>query len=269
MSRVSVGLLRVRLEHQGETLALPLFPNNLFMKFAASPYWVLLSLIGLLFSTGLFAQTSEEKKKLKFSCLYWEGAPPETLYYRQGKEFQPIEFKEGVRSEDFALKATPVFELYREVQEPKEDEPPYQLLSKATIPPNSKQVLFLVIPFETKKEVQYKVVAMDDSLTSFPRGTFRFANFTSELLMVKFAGKIKKIPSKDMVVMSCQAGKNGGFEPFILGDSKGKQIFGTRLFGQPSGRELIFISPPSKNGGTPRVKFISQLLAPPVPEGNQ
>ena len=66
----------------------------------------------------------------------------------------------------------------------------------------------------------------------------------------------------EMTVMNSGRIKNGGFMPFVINDTKGKRIFGTRLFGQPSGRELVFIIPPRQKGAMPRVKFVSQLLAP-------
>jgi hypothetical protein len=73
-----------------------------------------------------------------------------------------------------------------------------------------------------------------------------------------------------MTEMSCKPGKGGGFRPFIIGNAKGKQIFGTRLFGQPSGRELVFISPPlRRDSNSPRVKFVSQLIGKPVVKPSQ
>jgi hypothetical protein len=232
----------------------------------------------LILAGGLHAQEQPEtsgldargKKKPVFTCLYWEGLPKETLYYRVGEEFLSINFQDSIRSQEYPLKAMKSFQLYRDAKDPKDGVPPYDLLSTTAIPANSKQVLFLVIPFQKNAEISYQVVAMDDSLDAFPRGTFRFANFTRQTLLVKFAGEIKKIPASKMTEMSCKPGKGGGFRPFIIGNAKGKQIFGTRLFGQPSGRELVFISPPlRRDSNSPRVKFISQLIGKPVVKPSQ
>ena len=113
--------------------------------------------------------------------------------------------------------------------------------------------------------MHYRVFTMDDSLTAFPRGAFRFANFYKQVLYVKCGNTIKKIPPNQLTVVRAINQPRGGFVPFLIADDKGKKIFGTRIFGQPAGRELVFISPPEKRGGVPRVKFVSQLLAPPVP----
>lgn len=195
--------------------------------------------------------------------MYWEGAPAEDLFYREKETFRRLEFKEGTRSKNFSLKGTATFELYKEAVEPVEGEPPYDLLAKAKIPA-SKQVLFLVIPFEKEEGTEYKIVAMDDSLKVFPSGAFRFANFSSETLMVKCGETVRKIPAREMSVVKSENSSSGGFVPFVIGNAQGETVFGTRIFGQPSGRELIFISPPKKKGEMPRVKFVSQLVAPPV-----
>ena len=219
---------------------------------------------------GQQSEAPKAKPKRVFTCLYWEGLPQETLYYRMGEEFLPIEFNNSRRSMEYALKNMASFELYRDAEKPTEDKPPYDLLSKTSIPSGTNRVLFLVIPFDQDDSTTYKVVAMDDSLSAFPRGTFRFANFTNQTLLVKFAGDVEKIPASQMSVMSCKAGKAGGFRTFIIGTAQGKQIFGTKLFGQPSGRELVFISPPlRRDSNTPRVKFISQLIGAQPPAAQQ
>lgn len=244
-------------------------------KFALSMA-IIFSLLGL----GELAAQSDEgqagngpsvgKKGPQFTCLYWEGLPEEDLYYRLGEEFVLLQFSKEIRSRGFSLKGMSVFELYRDAQKPVEGKPPYDKLTQAKIPTGTSQVLFLVIPFNGEGKTTYRVVAMDDSLSAFPRGTFRFANFTSQALFVKFAGEVQKLPSSKMTVMSCKPGEAGGFRPFLIGDAKGRQVFGTRLFGQASGRELVFISPPERKGSKiPRVKFISQLIGKPVVKPSQ
>lgn len=219
----------------------------------------------------LAAQSENKDFRLKFTCLYWEGSPPEKLYYREGKAFHPLEFREGARSDPFTLKAMKTFEVYRDVKAPKEGQPPYQPVCSAKIPAGCKQALFLVLPIKFDREMRYKVFAMDDSVTSFPAGTFRFVNFTSQPFSVKLAEDVQTIPSGGVLGMSFKAGPNGGFRPFAINDAKGKPVYGTRLFGQPSGRELVFISPPAEPEGMPRVKYVSQLVAPdqpaPTPDG--
>lgn len=204
-------------------------------------------------------------EKLAFSCLYWEGKPKEPLFYRDGKSMVPLEFTQAARSRTFELSRTGSFELFRHQSEVLEGEPPYKQLASVGIPGGTGRILFLIIPFEGDAGLSYRVVAVDDSLKAFPRGSFQFANFTSGTLEAKFDGQAKKIPPGKLVVMNPGSKPEGGFVPFLIANTQGETLYGTRLFGQPHGRELVFITPSLKEGGAPRVKFISELLAPPPP----
>ena len=143
-------------------------------------------------------------------------------------------------------------------------------VAKSSIPQGTKKVMFLVIPFDGKtatSRTRYSIRAMDDSQNAFPKGSFRFVNFTKIPLQVVLSGKGKKLDSGSMTVMKCQPRKGGGFEPMLINNTGGKMLYGNRLFGQPSGRELVFIIPPRAKGTMPRVKFVAQLLPanPPAP----
>lgn len=204
-----------------------------------------------------------QRSTYKISCLYWEGKPSEVLYFKEGEHFRPLEFKQAQRSNEFSLQGMSNFELYREAAHPEPGKPPYELLSQCTIP-DAADILFVVIPYERKGALLYHVHAMDDTLASFPRGSFRFVNYTTDGIQVKCGAQTQKIAPLGLWSLSSIDSPTGGFVPFVLGDSDGATIYGTRIFGQPSGRELVFIIPPSQAGGTPRVKFISQLVAAPV-----
>ena len=225
----------------------------------------LFSILSLLILSGVCLAQVESgdapRSTYKISCLYWEGKPSEVLYFREGESFRPLEFKQAQRSKEFALQGTAQFELYRKVPQPEPGKLPYELLSQCTIP-NAADILFVVIPYERKGALLYHVHAMDDTLQSFPRGSFRFVNYTTDGIQVKCGEKIQQIAPLGLWSLASIDSPTGGFVPFILGDSDGAIIYGTRIFGQPSGRELVFIIPPTKEGGTPRVKFISQLVAP-------
>jgi hypothetical protein len=108
---------------------------------------------------------------------------------------------------------------------------------------------------------------MDDALDNFPPGTFKFLNFSKSALQVKFGDKITQLPAGEMSVVKSNVPKLGGFVPFIISDARGKIIFETRLFGQPTGREIVFIGPPAKPAGLPRVKFLTEIIPsePPQP----
>jgi len=66
------------------------------------------------------------------------------------------------------------------------------------------------------------------------------------------------------------AGWSGSI-PFLIGYPKGEVIFETRLFSQPTGRDMILIGAPAQPGGRFPVKVLPQIIAPepPQPAGQQ
>jgi hypothetical protein len=228
-----------------------------------------LVLTGLLLLPGsavLHAQSAAGDAGLQVSCMMWEGLPPEKLYFRNGESFTPLEFVPSKRSEAYRLNRSQAFEMFRKTAAPEDGEAVYQLVAKAPLIPGAERILFVVIQSKEQDLPEYKLFGIDDSLDSFPVGTFRFVNFSPSEVLVKFGGKTDKIPPRKMTVIESKVSPNGGFLPFLIADPKGKIIFETRVFGQPAGRELVFISPPARQGGPPRVKFLPQIIVPEPPD---
>jgi hypothetical protein len=87
---------------------------------------------------------------------------------------------------------------------------------------------------------------------------------------VEFAGETQQVDVDGDIVMQSNVDEKGGFIPCIMRDPEGETIFGTRLFAQPKGREIVFIRPsPIKGRKAPSIKFISQLVAAPPVENKQ
>ena len=104
------------------------------MRPAIFLYFTLCCLLGCGQSLG--QQNEDEKQAVRFSCLYWEGLPKEDLYYREKNNFRKLTFKKASRSNHLELRGMDFFELYRMVKNPQKDQPPYQLVAKAKIPPS-------------------------------------------------------------------------------------------------------------------------------------
>ena len=94
----------------------------------------------------------------------------------------------------------------------------------------------------------------------------RFFNFSPTELQVKFAGQVSKLPASGMSLVKSNVSEKGGFIPFLIGHPKGGVIFETRLFSQPTGRDMVFISAPAQPGGRVLVKVLPQLIAPEPPQ---
>lgn len=237
------------------------------MRFAFS-----LVLVWACFATEVCAQQQEKKKGVQFSCMLWEGPLPQKIYYQDGEDYREVVPYTSSRSLPHWLEKSKEFRLFTmsqlEAKDGKEQEPVYTLVGQSKLLPGISPMLFLLIPSQGDEDFKIRIIALDDSLEGFPAGSFRFANFSTADLMVKFAGAVKKIPAREMTIMKSKIGKNGGMVPFLIGNENGEKVFETRLFAQASGREIVFIGPPKKEGGLPSVRFLPQLLPqklPPLP----
>ncbi|MEI8036942.1 MAG: hypothetical protein WCJ14_01005 [Verrucomicrobiota bacterium] len=216
----------------------------------------------------LRAQSAPDKPGVEFSCVVWEQPPISAVVYRDGKSYLPLVFSLGNRSQLYPLKESSAFELYEKAVGA-DGTTTYKLVGKAPIIAGARRMLFLIDQVANSTGLPLRVFGVNDALDVFPPGTFRFVNFSSAALQVKFGGETNKLPAGEMRVVKSHVSPKGGFLPFFIGDASGKIIFETRLFGQPSGRDMVFIGPPTKPGNEPMVKFLTEIIppAPPKPGG--
>lgn len=222
----------------------------------------LISVLLLAASSALLrAQPALAKPALEFSCLVWEPLPVPAVFYLDGKSYRPLELSPGNRSNLYPLKESAALELYtRDVGAGGAES--YKLVGKSPLVAGTRRMLFVIDPAQQSAGLPLAIFGMDDALDSFPPGTFKFLNFSVSALQVKFGGQISPLPAGEIRVVKSNVPKSGGFVPFLVGDAHGKIIFETRLFCQPTGREIVFIGPPAKPAGPPRVKFLTQTIPP-------
>ena len=211
-----------------------------------------------------YGQEKKEVAKVNFTCLLWKSPLHEKIYFRDGKNYTPIEVFTGSRSLTHTLAKSQKFQLF--VRRDVGEEVVYHLVGNAKILPGVRQMLYILFVRNSKDGLNIRILPMDDSLKGFPAGTIRFANFSKSDLQVKLADKTKKIRSSEMTVMETKAGKNGGLFPVFIRNNQGKRIFETRLFAQKNGREIVFIGEPESPGGLPSVRFLPQLLPQKLPK---
>lgn len=220
-------------------------------------------------SIGLLnAEPTSAKPSIKFSCAVWDPLPNPEIFYRDGKSYLPIQFMPGRRSELYPIKESSGLELYEKAVGPN-DSLTYKLIGKAPLVAGARQALYLVDPTPTAAGLPLTILGINDTLDIFPPGTFRFFNFCPAELRVKFGGQVSKLVAREDTVVKSNVSKKGGFLPFIIEDAASNIIFQTRLYGQPYGREMVFISPPANGAKLPRVKFLTEMVppAPPSPPG--
>ena len=218
----------------------------------------------------LHAQSAAAKPTVEFCGVVWEPLPIPAVFYRDGKSYLPLEFFPGNRSQLYPLKEGNALELFEKVTAA-DGEPTYKLVGKAPLVAGARRMLFLVDHVANASGLPLRLYGVNDALDVFPPGTIRFFNFSPAGLQVKFAGQVSKLPAGGMSLVTSNVAENGGFVPFLIGGPEGEVIFETRLFSQPSGRDMVFIGAPAQPGGRVPVKVLPQLIAPepPLPAGPQ
>lgn len=212
----------------------------------------------------LNAQAETAKPAVEFSCLVWDPLPFSEVFYLDGKSYLPLEFSPGNRSKLYPLKGASSLELYVK-QVGADGAVSYKLVGKSPLVVGTRRMLFVIELAQQSAGLPLTIFGMDDSLDKFPPGTFKFLNLFKSALQVQFGGQTTPLPPGEVRVVKSNVPELGGFLPFMLGDAQGKIIFQTRLFGQPAGRELVFIGPPAKPNGPPRLKFLPQIIPPEPP----
>lgn len=210
----------------------------------------------------------------EFSCVGWDHLPSPELFYRQGNKYLPIQLSSGQRSQVYTLKDAHALELFIQKESPadggKPDSPDhYELAGLAPLLEGTKRMLFLIEAKEDSNGLGLQLRGMDDSLESFPAGSFRFINLTPNFLMIEFGGATHELPEGEAKVVAPDLDATGGFVPVIIKDAEGRNILENRFFAQRTGRELVVISPPAEGRTEMSLKFLSDVIpASPTPRKN-
>lgn len=213
-----------------------------------SRYWFFLACCALSFASlsawsqaqaQAQAQNAEEKQgenSVQFTCMLWEGPLEKPLFYRDGEGYFPMTPFTGSRSKVHSLKISQEFSLHVEHEIEDQEEVFYRQVGKAPLLSGTKQILFLLFKQEPEKEMEFRILPIDDSLAS------------------------------KMTLMKSHVTSDGGLIPFLIGNRQGKKVFETRLFAQATGREIVFIGAPKQGRELPSVRFLPQLLPQKLPE---
>jgi hypothetical protein len=211
------------------------------------------------------AQPAKAPPSVRFSCVVWKELSYPGIFYRQNERFLPLALLARERSEMYSLDGHETLELYIAKDQPS-GEPGHELVGRAALPQGAKQLLFMIQEAPEGSKLPLRVFGMDDSLEAFPPGAFRFLNFTSLPLQVEFGGSTTKLPPQAIKVVRPEIPELGGFLPFIVKDAQGHIGFQTRLFGQPRGRKIVMLVPPTKQEENLSVLFLPQIVPIPPPE---
>jgi hypothetical protein len=231
---------------------------------------ILLSVICLLLlavaPTDIQAQNETRQARREFSLLAWNALPHTPLYYRNGKTMSELKINSGRRSKSYPLTAVDELKIFT-VEKDSEGKEEYKLIGRASMMDGAKKMLFVVVANNRASGLPLAIFGINDSLDVFPAGSFRFMNFTSVPMEGHFNGETFRLKPGKTTVVESKKESGGGLLPFYIRTMEGVMLYETRLLGQPSGREIVFITPPSNDSGRVNIKFLPQTVprAPSTP----
>jgi len=196
----------------------------------------------LLFVAPAFGQSNEREQGMPFTCLQWGKLPYEEIFYRNGSEAIPLELYDGRRSQTYFLNVQGVLELYLKPGADGSDNLEPVLVGRTTYDPANKRMLFILKAAPEGSNLPIGILPIEDSVETFPAGTFRFANFSPEPLTVEIGDTKDRLTPNSIEVFRPKTSPKGGLISMIVYDATGKTVFGRRIFGQPRDRKMVIFT---------------------------
>ena len=201
-------------------------------------------------------QEKDKDMRVSFTAIEIAKLPYEKVYYRNGKEFIEIKWRNGSKTIPYSLSKAKVFEIFIDHDDP---EQPYLLVGKAPLVAGTNKMLYFFAPNASQQEgaLPVRLYGIDDSERAFPKSSYRFINFTSVPLVIDFVKKRFVIKPGKPTVKKLSLPKAGEWSPFVVRSSKGKVLGGTRLFSHATNREMVLIFQPKKGEKRMDIRYFS------------
>ena len=211
-------------------------------------------------------ENSGDAGTVEFTCVTWDNLPYPELFYRQGSEHLPLVLSEGERSKIYPLKGAESLELFTRKDKAADAGTSnvsleYELIGTAPLLKGVKRMLFLIEAKKDPKGLTLQLLGMDDSVKTFPAGSFRFINQTPDLLRIEFGGTTYELPPGALKVVIPKIPAAGGFLPAFIKNKEDRNLLENRFFAQHTGRELVIIKPPAGGRTELTMKFLSDTVA--------
>lgn len=217
---------------------------------------------------------SGHAKGIEFSCATLEDLPYHELYYQHGKQHLPLALAAGQRSKLYHLQGVETLELFVRKEQAAGSgtagaAPEYQRVGMAPLLKGVKRLLFLIDATKDATDLPLRLLGMDDTLATFPAGSFRFINRTPNPLRLELAGATHELPQGALKVVTPALPGAGGFLPAIIKSADGQLVLENRFFAQRTGRELVIISPPAAGRTELAMRFLSETIPASPPSGRK
>lgn len=203
--------------------------------------------------------SSQAIRSVDFSCVSLRKFKMPDLYYFDGKDYAPLKVPFGVQSKNYRLSGVDSLKLFIQ-KEAESGELIYMQCAEAPLVANSNQMLFLVSRAGSNAKWPLDLYGLNDSLSDFPLGGFRFVNFTKIPLEVSIREQVDSVNAGAVTVVVPKISESGGFYPFNIKTRSGVTVYQTRLYGQRQSRETVFIAPPKNDKNQLTIEFLSQVI---------
>jgi hypothetical protein len=217
----------------------------------------LLALLAAFFLIGISSAEEPNKKgRITFTAISLSSLPYETLYYRNGKKFTPIELRKGKRSKPYTLSSAEFIELYTDHEDPEQR---YRLIGKAPLITESREMLYFLkeVGSNEKGRLPVGLFGLDDSKLTFPDSSFRFINFINAPLLIEFDNERFGMKAGQSKISKLDLPAAGEFTSFIVKDIEERTLGGTRLFSHAASREMVLIFPAKKGKKRLDIRYFS------------
>lgn len=202
------------------------------------------------------AQEEDKEMRVSFTAIALTQIPYEKVYYRNGEDFIEIKWRNGMRTFPYPLSKAKAFEVFIEHNDP---ENPYKLVGKAPLVAGTNKMLYFFAENGAEQEgkLPIRLYGIDDSESAFPESSYRFINFIGMPLVIDFNKKRFLVKPNKPTVKKVNLSKLGAFTPFVVRDTKGKILGGTRLFSHATNREMVLIFRPKKGSKRLDIRYFS------------
>lgn len=160
-------------------------------------------IVGALFSMSLFAQDADTEVKLQLRSLLHDPLNPfAELYVQDGsRKLERLNLSmEGLTAPQTVTLAKGKLSLYSSPAINPE-KPLENLVATTTVPDGLKRAMVLIVPASKTDKLSYKLMVVNDSFATFPKGESRVINMTRLPFAIKVGEHSKEVPAAKVVAI--------------------------------------------------------------------
>lgn len=214
-----------------------------------------------LFAGSLQGQaTPAVERKVLFTCVDWDNANLQNLYFLSEEEYRPIQLRENRRSRQYHYSGEPIFRLYTK-EAGEAGEPAYRQVAQLDLAGLPDQILLLLAAGDASP---VRIYALADTLEHFPAGSYSLMNLTDTALDVRIDGRPLHLAGRGREVV-LPGGEAYRSLPVAVAAGE-RQAYRSTWVYEPALRKVVFFLPRYSGGQVEglEVRVIPEVIAQPA-----